>query len=76
MGVPPSPHLPAAVITSWGISGAIKTRWEKAGKDRNETGFFLKPEVSLQGGGDGSAGQPQPRSEREHLQFLYKVIEE
>lgn len=47
MGVPPSPHLAAAVITSWGILGAIIDPVGEGTLAGNHTEFFWKPKISL-----------------------------
>lgn len=51
MRVPPSPHLAAAVITSWGILGAIIDPVGEGTLAGNQTEFFWKPKISPKSGG-------------------------
>lgn len=63
MGVPPSPHLAAAVITSWGISGAIMDPVGEGTPAGNQTEFFWKPKISLKRGGSLLSREPWLHSE-------------
>lgn len=67
MGVPPSPHLAVAVITSWGILGAIIDPVGEGTLAGNQTEFFWKPKISLKSGGYLLIRQPQPHSEEKGI---------